>query len=351
MAGSCAPVSISNAMRALIIDSPGKTRIAEMPRPEPGRDEVLLQTRIIGMCGTDLSTFRGKNPLVSYPRIPGHEIAATIVEAGAAVPKHFAAGLNVTVSPYTNCGKCASCKRGRVNACQFNQTLGVQREGAMKDYFTAHWSKLYIAEGLGLTELSIVEPLSVGFHAAARARVMREDTVAVIGCGVVGLGAIAASDFRAANVIAIDVDDRKLAVAGQAGARHLINSASVNVHEELLRLTDGLGPDVVIEAVGTPNTFRMAVEEVAFTGRVVYIGYAKEPVEYETRLFVMKELDILGSRNALDEFGTVIEALRGGRFPVSSIVSRVVALEEAGGALQAWSDDPGAYVKVQVSLS
>jgi threonine dehydrogenase-like Zn-dependent dehydrogenase len=123
------------------------------------------------------------------------------------------------------------------------------------------------------------------------------------------------------------------------------------VHEELTRLTDGLGPDVAIEAVGTPNTFRMAVEEVAFTGRVVYIGYAKEPVEYETRLFVMKELDILGSRNALDEFGTVIEALRGGRFPVSSIVSRVVPLEEAGGALQAWSEDPGAYVKVQVSLS
>jgi len=94
----------------------------------------------------------------------------------------------------------------------------------------------------------------------------------------------------------------------------------------------------------------MAVEEVAFTGRVVYIGYAKEPVEYETRLFVMKEIDILGSRNALDEFGTVIEALRGGRFPVDSIISRVVGLDQAAEALQAWSDNPGAYVKVQVSF-
>jgi L-galactonate 5-dehydrogenase len=337
-------------MRAFVIDEPGKTRVAEVERPAPGPEEVLLRTRVVGMCGTDLSTFRGKNPLVSYPRIPGHEIAATIAEAGSAVPVRFQTGLNVTLSPYTNCGKCASCKRGRVNACQFNQTLGVQREGAMKEYFTAHWSKLYIAEGLSIPELSVVEPLSVGFHAAARGRVAAEDTVAVVGCGVVGLGAVAASAYRNAKVIAIDVDDRKLAVAKEAGAAHLINSSTSSIHDELVRLTDGLGPDVIIEAVGTPATFRMAVEEVAFTGRVVYIGYAKEPVDYETRLFVMKEIDILGSRNALDEFGTVIEALRGGRFPVNSIISRVVPLDQAGEALKAWSDDPGAYVKVQISF-
>ena len=337
-------------MRAFVIDEPGKARVIDVERPAPGAEEVLLRTRVVGMCGTDLSTFRGKNPLVSYPRIPGHEIAATIEQTGSAVPAIFQPGMNITLSPYTSCGKCASCKRGRVNACQFNQTLGVQREGAMKEYFTAHWSKLYVAEGLSIPELSVVEPLSVGFHAAARGRVSADDNVAVIGCGVVGLGAIAASAYRQARVIAIDVDDRKLAVAREAGATHLINSGSRNVHDELARLTDGPGPDVIIEAVGTPATFRMAVEEVAFTGRVVYIGYAKEPVEYETRLFVMKEIDILGSRNALDEFGTVIEALRGGRFPVDSIISRVVGLDQAAEALQAWSDNPGAYVKVQVSF-
>lgn len=337
-------------MRALVIESPGHTRVAEIEKPVPGPEEVLLRTRLIGMCGTDLSTFRGKNPLVSYPRIPGHEIAARIVEAGAEVPARFTPGLDVTLSPYTSCGKCPSCLRGRVNACQFNQTLGVQRDGAMTEFFVAPWSKLYIAEGLSLPELSLVEPLSVGFHAAARGRVVREDIVAVIGCGVVGLGAIAAAAHRGANVIAIDIDDRKLAVGRAAGATLTVNSREGSVHNQLLALTENRGPDVIIEAVGTPATFRMAVEEVAFTGRVVYIGYAKEPVAYETRLFVMKELDILGSRNALDEFGTVIEALHGGRFPVSEIISRVVSLDEAGDALKAWSDDPGAFVKVQVSL-
>ena len=213
-------------MRAFVIDEPGRTRVAELEQPVPGPEEVLLRTRVVGMCGTDLSTFRGKNPLVSYPRIPGHEIAATIVEAGSGVPEHLRPGLNVTLSPYTSCGKCASCKRGRVNACQFNQTLGVQREGAMKDYFTAHWSKLYVAEGLTIPELSVVEPLSVGFHAASRGRVTAEDTVAVIGCGVVGLGAIAASAYKNAKVIAIDVDDRKLAVPGRP-ARPTPSTAAV----------------------------------------------------------------------------------------------------------------------------
>jgi 2-desacetyl-2-hydroxyethyl bacteriochlorophyllide A dehydrogenase len=337
-------------MKAFVIDAPGQTRVAEIERPAPGPGEVLLRTRLIGMCGTDLSTFRGKNPLVTYPRIPGHEIAARIVESGIHVPARFTQGMDVTVSPYTSCGSCSSCLRGRVNACQFNQTLGVQREGAMAEYFVVHWSKLYPADGLTLPELSLVEPLSVGFHAAARGRVAHEDIVAVIGCGVVGLGAIAAAAHRGARVVAIDIDDRKLAVGREAGAAFTINSQTGNVHEELLALTERRGPDVIVEAVGTPATFRMAVEEVAFTGRVVYIGYAKEPVAYETRLFVMKELDILGSRNALDEFGTVIDALRNGHFPVSTIISRVVTLDRAGEALREWSDNPGAFVKVQVSL-
>src|SRR3954451_19299053 len=157
-------------MRAVVFEAPGKVRIQEVPMPVAGPGEVLLRTLVVGMCGTDLSTFRGKNPIVSYPRIPGHEIAAEIVSAGAGVSAQFTPGFKVTLSPYTNCGKCAACLRGRVNACQFNETLGNQRDGAMMDYFTAPWQKLYIAAGLSIPELSLVEPLSVGFHAAARGR-------------------------------------------------------------------------------------------------------------------------------------------------------------------------------------
>jgi threonine dehydrogenase-like Zn-dependent dehydrogenase len=337
-------------MKAFFITGPGESRVDEIEIPRHGPEELLLRTRIVGMCGSDLNTFRGKNPMVTYPRIPGHEIAATIESVGADVPPHLQVGMDVTVSPYTNCGRCASCLRGRPNACQSNQTLGVQRDGAMTRYFVTNWRKVYVSEGLSLRELSLVEPLSVGFHAAARGRVTRGETVVVLGCGTVGLGAIAAAAFAGARVIACDLDDAKLATAREAGASHVINSSQQVLGDELRKLTHEMGPDVVIEAIGLPETFRLAIEIVAFTGRVVYVGYAKEAVSYETKLFVQKELDILGSRNALDEFPTVIAMLRQGRFPVEKIISTATVLEKAGEALKEWSEQPQSFTKILVEV-
>src|SRR3954454_6238941 len=152
-------------MRAFLMTALNDSGLGEIPVPKPGPEGVRLRNRSVRMCGSDLNTFRGSNPMVSYPRIPGHEIAATIEEAGARVPPEFQPGIDVTVSPYTSCGVCASCRRQRPNACQSNQTLGVQRDGAMTSYFVAPWRKLYLSHGLSLRELSVVEPLSVGFHA------------------------------------------------------------------------------------------------------------------------------------------------------------------------------------------
>ena len=197
----------------------------------------------------------------------------------------------------------------------------------------------------------MVEPLTVGFHAVARGRIKADDTVAILGCGGVGLGAVAASNARGARTICVDMDDEKLVVARAAGGSDAINAAKESLHDRLQELTGGRGPDVLIEAIGTPQTFRAAVEEVAFTGRVVYIGYAKEPVSYETRLFVQKELDILGSRNALPEdFRAVIHLLEGKKFPVDQAVSLVVPLEEAADALRSWSENPASFKKIMVSV-
>lgn len=313
------------------------------------KDDVLLKVRMVGFCGTDLNSFRGLNPLVSFPRILGHEVSATVV-LGDGRDSELTPGMDVALCPYTTCGRCASCRRGRSNACQFNQTLGVQRDGALGEFIVMPRDKLYRAR-LTLKELCMVEPLTVGFHAVARGRVTADDNVAILGCGGVGLGAVTASSSSGARTICIDVDDKKLQLAQAAGAAHTINSLREPLHERLLESTDGRGPDVVIEAVGTPATFRAAVEEVAFTGRVVYIGYAKEPVSYETRLFVQKELDVLGSRNAQPEdFRAVIRLLESRKFPVEQAVSLIVPLEEAPHALRSWSEDPSRYQKILVSL-
>lgn len=336
-------------MRALVIDRPGEARVIDINEPQVIPGEATMRIRRIGLCGTDLSTYLGKNPLVTYPRIPGHEIAATL----ESVPENdlgLRAGVDVTMSPYTNCGQCSACRNGRFNACRYNQTLGVQRDGAMRERFSIPVGKLYTAD-LSIEELCLVEPLTVGFHAVSRGRVTDADVVAIYGCGGVGLGAVCAAAFRGARVIAIDIEDKKLEIARKAGARYLLNSTREDIHARLQEITEGHGPDVVIEAIGRPDTFRASVEEVAFTGRVVYIGYAKDHVSYETRLFVQKELDIRGTRNALPEdFQEVIRMFQVKRFPTADAISEVVPLEEAPAMLKAWSENPGKFAKIMISF-
>lgn len=337
-------------MKAVVMHAPGDVRVESVPDPTLGLGEALLRVRRVGLCGSDLNSYRGRNPLVTFPRVPGHEIAATIVELDAQHPAHLLVGMDVTLSPYKNCGECPACCNGRPNACRDNQTLGVQRDGAMGEYLAVPMDKLFVAD-LTLDELCLVEPLTVGCHAVARAEVTPEDVVAVFGCGGVGLGAVAASAFRGATTVAIDLDDAKLEIARKAGAAHVIHTRRQDAKEALAEQTGGDGPDVVIEAVGSAETFRAAVELVAFTGRVVYIGYAKEPVSYETRLFVQKELNILGARNALPEdFRQVIEMLERHRFPVEAAISTIAPLDRAPELLRAWSEDPARFTKIMITL-
>lgn len=339
-------------MKALVITQAGQTGTLERPRPAPAPGEVLLQVKKLGYCGSDLNTFRGFNPLVTYPRVPGHEIGAVIAEVTAGVPPEFSVGQITTVLPYTTCGQCPSCRSGRVNACRQNQTLGVQRDGALTEFIAVPWPKLVRSERLSIAEHALVEPLSVGFHAVARGQVTNADTVLVFGCGMIGLGAVAgAALLRGARVIAVDVDDAKLALARKAGAAETINSKTENLHERIQALTQGDGPSVAIEAVGLPATFRAAVDEVAFAGRVVYIGYAKEPVSYETKYFVMKELDIHGSRNAtLQDFADVIRVLESGRYPTQETITHRVPFADAGKALADWAANPAGVTKIHVEL-
>jgi len=344
-------------MKALYIDAPQKTALREIPEPVLNPGEALLRVRYVGLCGTDLNTFRGRNPLVTYPRILGHEISATVEKVTEGGPAWIRPGVDVALMPGLSCGDCPSCRAGRSNACRSMRVLGVQRDGALTEWVAAPWEKLRASPKLSARELCLVEPLTIGFHAVARSRVQRGDSVLVIGCGMVGYGAIAGAAQRGATVIALDMDEAKLVVARLAGAAHTINShssalGSSTVHEELIRLTAGDGPSVAIEAVGTPETFRMAVEEAAYSARVAYVGWSKEPVTYETRHFILKELDILGSRNSTPEdFEAVIKMLERREFPLHETISAVVPLEQAGEALRAWSENPLAYRKILVEVS
>ena len=339
-------------MKAIQISEPSVMKVIDIAEPQMGDDEVLLRMKYVGFCGSDLSTYRGGNPMVKMPVVPGHEVGAAIVSVGKNVPEGLKPGMTVTVNPYTNCGKCASCRNGRVNACQHNETLGVQRWGAMREYLVLPWEKVIPAGLLTPRTCALIEPMSVGFHAVSRAQVTDIDVVLVIGCGMVGMGAVVRSVQRGATVVAADIDDEKLALARQMGASYTINTLSEDVHARLLEMTSGFGPDVVIEAVGSSPTYQMAVDEVAFTGRVICIGYAKTEVSFQTKYFVQKELDIRGSRNAQpSDFRAVIHYLERGTCPVDQLISRVVKPEEAPEAMQQWVAAPGKVFRILVDFN
>ncbi len=338
-------------MKAIQIRAERQMGVVELPEPEMKSDEVLLRLEYVGFCGSDLNTWLGRNPMVRMPVLPGHEVGAVVEKVGADVPEGLKPGMVVTVNPYTNCGKCASCRNGRPNACQHNETLGVQRWGAMRERIALPWEKIIPADGLDARTSALIEPMSVGFHAVGRAQVTDIDSVLVIGCGMVGLGAVVRSSLRGATVIAADIDDEKLALAREMGAAFTVNTRTEDVHQQLLELTAGFGPDVVIEAVGSAPTYQMAVNEAAFTGRVVCIGYAKTEVSFQTKLFVQKELDIRGSRNALpSDFRAVIRYLGRGSCPVERLISKVVKPEDAPAAIRWWAEQPGKVFRILVSF-
>ena len=336
-------------MKTIQITDKGKVRIIETPKPELKPGHVLLKIGYVGFCGSDLNTFRGLNPLVKLPIIPGHEIGARIEAVAEDVPPGLQTGMNATVNPYTSCGHCPACENNRPNACEFNQTFGVQRDGAMAEYLLVPWQKVIADAALSERDFALVEPMSVGFHAVSRAEVTDLDTVMVIGCGMIGVGAIVRAALRGAKVIAVDVDDNKLNLAKRLGAHNIINSAKENLHERLQMITGQRGVDVVIEAVGRPETYIASISEVAFTGRVVFIGYAKENVPFDTSLFVKKELDIRGSRNAMPcDFKAVMEYMKRGICPVDELITAVYIPEEAQAALESWSANPGEVFRILI---
>ena len=328
-------------MKAIQIPRPGEITVTTIPPPSIQPDEVLVKILYAGFCGSDLNTYLGKNALVKMPVIPGHEIGGVIASVGEKAPDHLIRGVPCTINPYTACGNCSSCRNGRPNACRFNQTLGVQRDGAMREFMAVPWNKIIADTAISPKEFCLVEPMSVGFHAVERGKVNERDTIMILGCGMIGIGAIVSAALRGAQVIAVDIDDDKLSLAKQFGAAFTINSKTENVNERLQALTGGFGPNVVVEAVGSPATYQMAVNEVAFTGRVVCVGYAKEQIAFETKFFVQKELDIRGSRNAMpDDFRAVMEFLKRKTCPVEKLISGVYKPEQVNEVFKRWVDEP-----------
>lgn len=338
-------------MQALAIDKINHSKFLDVNEPAMGKGEIILEVHHVGLCGSDLNTYKGANPLVTLPRIPGHEIGGVILRVGADVPKEFDLGKSAIVIPYTTCGKCTSCQSGRFNACKNNQTLGVQRDGGMCPRIAVHHDRLILNDNLAPRHLALVEPLSVGFHAVARGRIEPKDTVVVLGGGMIGVGAILGAMSRGARVIVSEVSNAKRDILLEIGVDTVLNPMTCNLDAQIMELTGGHGANVTIEAVGLPETFVSAVDLACFGARVVYIGYAKGEVSYNTSLFNLKELDIMGSRNATrEDFETVIEFLSDNAGLADKLISKIFPWAKADQAFEYWQNHRDEIFKIMIDM-
>lgn len=330
-------------IRALRIEKENVARFHDVARAVVGDGQVSIAVRHIGLCGSDLNTFKGLNPLVQLPRIPGHEIGGEIIAVGAGVDAAYRPGRRAVVMPYTNCGKCSSCRKGRLNACRYNRTLGVQQDGGLAEEIVLPADKVILNDTLKPRHLALIEPLSVGFHAVERGRVSQGDTVAVLGCGMIGMGVLIGAVARGGRVIAVDPSEAKRELALKFGAQYALPAGDEELVQQVAKLTGDDGVDVAFEAVGLPATFKQAIDLAGFAGRVVYVGYSKAPVTYQTQFFNLKELDIMGSRNATaQDFRNVTAHLEKIANTADLLISKIFPFNEAEAALPYWNGNRNA---------
>ncbi len=351
-------------MKAIYITQPGQIEIREIPVPIRHPGEALLKLRFGGICGSDLGSYRGTFAYFDYPRIPGHEFSAEIVEIDEN-EQGLSQGMLVTANPYFNCGHCYACENGIVNACMDNQTMGCQRDGAFCEYITMPVERLYPGKGLSAKALAVVEPYCIGHHGVVRARVKAGEKVLVVGGGTIGLMAAIAAKRAGAHVYLCDLPEaeEKITKSQRAfgfegvilnrGADSL-RQATIDItgRNETGERTQGNGFDVCIEAVGLPETFQNCVDCAAFGGRVVLIGVGKLNLDFYFTAIQKKELHVLGSRNALKEdFLSAIDAAVRGEIDLESVITSVYPFRQAQKAFMDFNLHREKILKVLIDFS
>lgn len=337
-------------MKAIVISKPDEIEIREVPMPDVKAGEALLKIKYVGICGADLASYTGNQPFTTYPRIPGHEFSAEIVE----IPendKGLKKGDIVTCNPYFNCGECYSCKRGFVNCCTDNQTMGVQRDGAFCEYVAMPVERIYKGKGLSAEELALIEPFSISQHAVSRAEIKSTDNVLVIGAGPIGLFALLAAKQKCNKIVVADILDNRLALAKEYGADAVVNTKEQSLEDFTKEFTDGNGFDVCIEACGAPETFLGCIDNAAFSANIILIGNGKRETTFNHSVLLKKELNIHGSRNALkDDFINNIDLVAQGKADVMKMVSGIYSMSDAVSAFEALRNNDGTLAKLLIKI-
>lgn len=337
-------------MKTLVCVKPGEFSYEERPKPVLQEGYVLLQIKRIGICGTDLHAFEGTQPFFEYPRILGHELAATIVDANGA--EGFENGEDVTFIPYFYCGECVACRNGLHNCCASIKVCGVHIDGGFAEYLQVSAYALLKGQGLSYDELSLVEPLAIGAHGVRRANVREGEFVLVVGAGPIGLGIIEFARIAGGKVIVMDVNNQRLQFCkDKLGIEFVINPIEQDALEVLKTITHNDMPTVVIDATGNLKAMNNAFQYMAHGARYVLVGLQKENISFSHPEFHKREATLMSSRNATrEDFNHVMNSMKQGLVKPTTYITHRVKFSEVKDHFASWLKPERGVIKATVEM-
>ena len=337
-------------MQYIVCEEPGNFQLKEKTPPLCKEDEVLLAIKTIGICGTDLHAYTGNQAFFEYPRILGHELGSEAVKVGANV-KRISPGDRVLVMPYISCGKCIACRKGKPNCCTNISVLGVHSDGGMQEQIVVPENILLPVNELSYEEIAIVEPLAVGAHAIRRAGINNGDFIVVVGCGPIGLGIMKLAQIEGANVIAVDIVEKRLAFAREKiGIQHTVNGLKDPL-KAIAEITNDDLASVVFDATGNRRALEAGINYMSHGGTYVLVGLSKGELTFKHPFIHARETTLMCSRNAtLEDFQKVIDILKTGQFPTHAFITHRVAFGEMIDHFDRWLDPEEGVIKAMVKL-
>ena len=335
-------------MKYIVCEKPGDFQLKEKDAPVRKENEALLQINKVGICGTDIHAYSGNQAFFTYPRILGHELASEVLEIGENA-RGIKAGDKVVVMPYVSCGKCIACRNGKTNCCTNITVLGVHGDGGMQEQITVPADILLPANNLSDDQMAIVEPLAIGAHAVRRADIKPGETVVVVGCGPIGIGIMKLAQIAGAKVIALDMNDQRLAYAkDKIGVDYVVNAGN-NPVEAISEITNGDLATAVFDASGNKFALEACPDYMAHGGRFILVGLSKGELTYTHPKVHAKEMTLMCSRNATTEdFEHVISVLD--QFPTDSYITHNVPYTEMIANFDSWCDLETGVMKATVDF-
>lgn len=333
-------VEISKSLEMVMID-------VEKPLIE-SPDEVVVKIKRVGICGSDMHIYHGTNPLATYPRIVGHEVVGEVVEVGDKVST-LRAGDHVIIEPIRYCGTCYACRKGRPNVCNQLSVFGVHEDGGMREFVVLPEKQLHVVDAsLGWDEIVLAEPYTIGAQAVWRGNVQEDDTVFIQGSGPIGICILKVAKLAGAKVIISDLKEERLLFAKENGADVIIDASKESVEERVLELTDGEGPNVVIDAVCLPSTFELGVNVVSPAGTVVVLGFDERPAAISQLPITKKEVTIVGSRLQTNQFAKVVALLNEGKLKTDGFITHKFPLKDVKKAFSFVEQNPNEVRKAVI---